>query len=332
MAGRSAAPAAQDISSDIDSPLKGILLITAGILVFGLQDVIIRMLSGEYAAMEIMLIRGLVALVPMTLLVYWDGGFSSLRVRHPWLNLLRGLLAVSSYTAYYMSLASLPLAEVTAIFFVSPLIVTLFSALFLREAVGLRRWVAVVIGFFGVVVIVQPTDDALDPVALLPLLAAFTYACSMVMTRRIGRTQTGASLAFISMLVFVAISAAAGGIAGDGRFADESHPSVSFLLRAWILPDSQDLLLIGICGIIAGFGFYCLSQGYRVAPASVVAPFEFIAMPLAVFWGIVFWSEYPPATTLGGIALIIGSGLYALHREAARKRHLNSGRGVRLRL
>lgn len=332
MAGRSASSAVRDVSTDFDSPLRGILFITAGITVFGLQDVIIRTLSGQYAAMEIMLIRGLVALGPMALLVYWDGGFSSLRVKHPWLNLLRSLLGVCSYTAFYMSLASLPLAEVTAIFFVAPLSVTLFSALFLREAVGTRRWIAVIVGFAGVLVIVQPAGGGLEPAALLPLAAAITYACSMVMTRRIGRTQTGASLAFISMLVFVAASAVAGAIAGDGRFADESHPSLSFLLRAWVLPDEEGLLLIGICGFIAAFGFYCLSQGYRVAPASIVAPFEFVAMPLAIFWGIVFWGEYPPLSTLGGIALIIGGGLYALHREAARKRHLNSGRGVRLRL
>ena len=332
MAGRSAASAALEASSDFDSPLKGILLITSGIAVFGLQDVIIRMLSDEYAAMEIMLIRGLVALVPMTALIYWDGGFSSLRVRHPYLNLLRSLLGVCSYTAYYMSLATMPIAEVTAIFFISPLIVTLFSALFLHETVGIRRWSAVLIGFVGVLIIVQPGSDSLDPVAFLPLIAAFTYACSMVMTRRIGRTQTGASLAFISMFVFVTVSAIAGGIAGDGSFADESHPSLGFLLRAWILPDGRDLLLISICGVIAAFGFYCLSQGYRVAPASAVAPFEFIAMPLAVLWGIAFWSEYPPLSTIAGIALIIGSGLYALHREAAQKRHLNTGRGVRLRL
>ena len=102
----------------------------------------------------------------------------------------------------------------------------------------------------------------------------------------------------------------------------------------------RDLLAVAIkgtpltmrIGLIAGFGFYCLSQSYRIAPASVVAPFEFISMPLAVLWGIAIWSEYPPLTTLFGIALIIGSGVYVLHREAVRKRPLSTGRGVRLRL
>ena len=98
------------------------------------------------------------------------------------------------------------------------------------------------------------------------------------------------------------------------------------------MPGVREMLLLGATGLIAGFGFYCLSQSYRIAPASVVAPFEFISMPLAVLWGIAVWDEYPPLTTLLGIAMIIGSGVYVLHRETVRKRHLSTGRGVRLRL
>ena len=316
----------------VDSPLRGILLITVGMIVFGAQDVIIRLLSSDYAAMEIMFIRGLVALLPMALFVHWEGGLASLKMRHPFINLLRGLLMVCSYTTYYMSLAAMPIAEVTAIFFISPLIITLFSVLFLGETVGRRRWGAVIVGFAGVVVIVQPGAEGLDPVAFLPLVASFTYACSVIITRRIGPTQSGASLALFAMLIFIAVSGLSGVIMGDGGFANDSHPSLSFLLRAWAMPGGRDILFLAAIGLIAGIGFYCLSQSYRIAPASVVAPFEFISMPLAVLWGIAVWNEYPSMTTLLGIAMIIGSGIYVLHREAVRKRHLSTGHGVRLRL
>ena len=332
MVGKLATHAGHEPAGFVDSPLRGILLITAGMAVFGAQDVIIRLLSGDYAAMEIMFIRGLVALLPMALFVHWEGGFSSLKVRHPFINLLRGLLMVCSYTAYYMGLAAMPIAEVTAIFFVSPLIITLFSVLFLGEVVGGRRWAAVTVGFVGVLVIVQPGAEGLDPAAFLPLAASFTYAGSVIITRRIGRTQSGASLAFFAMLTFIAVSGLAGVTMGDGGFANDSHPSLSFLLRAWVMPGARDMLFLAAIGLIAGFGFYCLSQSYRIAPASVAAPFEFIAMPLAVLWGIAVWNEYPPLTTLLGIAMIIGSGVYVLHREAVLKRHLSTGRGVRLRL
>ena len=332
MAGRPVTLAGHEPADIADAPLRGILLITAGMIVFGAQDVIIRLLSGDYSAMEIMFIRGLVALLPMGLFVYWEGGLTSLKIPHPFINLLRGLLMVCSYTAYYMSLAAMPIAEVTAIFFVSPLIITLLSVLFLGETVGRRRWAAVIAGFAGVLVIVQPGSGSLDPVAFLPLAASITYAGSVIITRRIGRTQSGASLAFFAMLTFIAVSGLAGVVMGDGSFADDSHPSLSFLLRAWVVPGARDMLMLGAIGLIAGIGFYCLSQSYRIAPASVVAPFEYISMPLAVLWGIAVWAEYPPPATLIGIAMIIGSGIYVLHRESVRKRHLSTGRGVRLRL
>ena len=332
MAGKIITHAGQAPEGLDDSPLRGILLITAGMIVFGAQDVIIRLFSGEFGAMEIMFIRGLVALLPMALFVHWEGGFASLLVRHPYINLIRGLLMVCSYTAFYMSMAAMPIAEVTAIFFVSPLIITLFSVLFLGETVGFRRWAAVIAGFIGVLVIVQPGSESLDPAAVLPLIASCTYAGSVIITRRIGRTQSGASLAFFAMLTFIAISGLAGAVMGDGAFANDSHPSLSFLLRAWVMPGVCEMLLLGATGLIAGFGFYCLSQSYRIAPASVVAPFEFISMPLAVLWGIAVWDEVPPMTTFIGIVIIIGSGIYVLHREAVRKRHLSTGRGVRLRL
>ncbi len=316
----------------IDSPGRGIFLIAAGIGIFSIQDIIIRWLGSTYPALEIMFFRGFVAMLLIGLMVHLQGGFSTLRTRHPLLNIVRGLLQVSSYTAYYMAMVAMPIAEVTAIFFVSPLIVTLFSALFLGESVGIRRWSAVLVGFAGVLVIVRPGIGVLDPVALLPLFASFTYAASVIITRRIGKTQTGASLAFIAMAVFVVFSGLAGTIMGDGSFANDSHPSLAFLLRAWSAPEGRDMVLIGACGLIAAIGFYCLAQGYRIAPASVVAPFEFVAMPLAVLWGILVWAEYPPLATLFGIMLIVCSGIYALNREAVHNRPISTGRGIRLRL
>jgi len=332
MADRTLALETKTVPGLIDSPVQGIFLITSGIAIFSLQDIIIRTLSDSYPALEIMFIRGLVAMIPIAVLVYLGGGWSCLRVPHPFINLVRGLLQVTSYTTYYMAMTAMPLAEVTAILFVSPLIVTLLSALFLGESVGIRRWMAVFVGLCGTLVIVRPSSAMLEPEAILVLIASFTYALSVVITRRIGRTQSGASLAFIAMAIFVAVSGAAGAFMGDGSFANDSHPSLRFLLRAWATPDGSDLLLLGVCGMIAAIGFYCLAQGYRVAPASLVAPFEFIAMPLAVLWGILVWDEIPTLATLIGIGLIVGSGIYVLNREAVHKRHLSTGRGIRLRL
>jgi len=319
--------------SGTDASVQGIVLITVGIGVFSIQDVFIRALGDTYPGFQIMFIRGLVAIVPIFVFVMFSGGLQTLRVAHPWLNILRGVLALTSYTLYYMALQALPLAVSTALFFVAPLIVTLLSVLFLRETVGVRRLAAVLAGFIGVMMIVRPTDGAVSMEMLLPALAALAYAISIIITRHIGRNQTGPSLAFYAMLSFIAVSGLAGLFLGSGYGAASYHPSIDFLLRGWVLPTSGDMFLIAICGVIAAFGFYCLSQGYRVAPVSVVAPFEFVAMPLAVFWGFLVWSEVPSPLTFSGIAVIIVSGIYVLQREARPDtKRLTSGKGVRLRL
>ena len=309
----------------IDAPFTGIILVVIGVLVFSVQDVIIRLLGGGYSGFEIVHIRGLFAIIPIMIIVMINGGIKTLRMRHPFLNVARSSLMFFSYVAYYSALTAMPIAEATAIFFVSPLMITVFSVLFLKETVGLRRWIAILTGFFGILVIIQPGSESMNPAAFLPLVAALTYSGSVMITRRLGPTQNGASLAFYSMMIFILYSGLIGVFFGDGQFANESHPSLGFLTREWIIPLQEDLILLAACGLIAACGFYCLSQSYRIAPASVIAPFEYIAMPCAIFWGIVIWNEIPPMTTFIGIAIIVGSGLYVLHRESVlKKRHAKS--------
>lgn len=319
-----------------DRSLHGIALVAFGISIFSIQDVLIRSLSGGYSVVEIMFLRALVALLPMLVFVHLDGGLSTLLARPSWLLLLRGLCGVLSYSAYYMGLASLPLATVTAIFFISPLVVTLLSVVFLRETVGARRWIGVFIGFVGMLVIVQPWGQGagagMNWAMLLPVLAAVTYACSIMMTRKLGLRYTGASLAIYAMVTFLLASSLAGLAFGDGRLADESNASLGFLFRAWRWPEGLDLVKIIVCGGVAAVGFYCLSQGYRLAQASVAAPFEYIALPLAIAWGFGLWDEVPTVTTFLGIAMIVGGSLYVLQREAQRRRKLVVGPRVRLRL
>lgn len=315
----------------LESTLRGIITVAIGISIFSLQDVIIRLLSGEYSVIQIMFIRALVALGPMALFVFWEGGFSTLRTPQAGLQVTRGLLQLFSYMTYYMGLAVLPIADNTAIFFVSPLFVTVFSMIFLGEKVGLRRFLAVLAGFGGVLVIVQPGSGTFGIAALLPLVAAVTYSGSIMITRKLGRAHTGASMAFYAMMTFLVVSSFAGAVVGDGSYATNIHPSLDFLTRSWQTPTLRDMMLLVLCGVIAACGFYCLAQGYRIAQPSVVAPFEYVAMPLAALWGFAVWDEIPGMTTILGISLIVFSGLYVLHRETVRGRRLVTGRS-RIRL
>lgn len=314
----------------MDPTIKGILMAVIAVSVFSVQDVIIRTLSGDYSVLEIMFIRAVVALVPMTLFVYWEGGFSTLKTPRLGLQIFRGTLQMFSYVSYYLALASLPLADATAIFFVSPLMVTILSIFFLGEKVGFRRAMAVLVGFAGVLIIVRPGSGTFGYAAILPMIAALTYASSVMITRKLGPTHTGASMAFYAMLVFLVGSSISGLILGDGSFASEADPSLGFLLRGWQLPTGRDAMLLLLLGMIAACGFYCLTQAYRVAETSAVAPFEYVAMPIAVVWGIALWNEIPGLLTVLGIVLILGSGLYILHRETIRGRKLVTGRRIRL--
>lgn len=316
----------------VDAPLKGVLCVMAGISIFSIQDVIIKSISGAYPVTEIVFVRSLVAVLPLLLIAHLNGGLASLRTRRPWLHVVRGCAMLVSFTTYYLALSALPLAFAVALFFVAPLIITALSSLALGETVQLRRWIAVAIGFVGVVIMTRPDAGAIEPAALLAILAALFYAVSAILTRHLGKTESGASLAFSATLVYLAANAALGLGLGQGGLAQAGHPSVEFLLRAWVWPNWTDLGLMSVCGLVSAFGFFFLSQAYRLAPAPSVAPFEYVGLPLAVLWGYLFWSEIPAATTILGIVLIAGSGLYVLHRESVRGRRVAAGRGLRLRV
>jgi len=315
-----------------DSTLRGVVLLGIGVAIFSIQDVIIRSLSGGYPVHEIVFVRCLVGLLPLLIFVRLDGGWQALRIHRPVLVVLRGVAGFTSYTAYYMAIASMPLAKVVTLNYTSPLFVTALAVPILGEVVGARRWSAVLAGFLGVVVIMRPDAGEIDPAFLLAVLAAVSYAVMVLITRLIGRSNSGSGLSVFSMVVFIVLSGLIGLAIGDGGFDSEAHASAHFLLRAWVMPGARDFGLMVVCGVIAGIGFFCLTQAYRVAQPSAIAPFEFSALPWAVLWGYLFWAELPAGATWIGLFLIVGSGLYIVHREAIRGRKVVSRQPLRPRI
>ena len=312
---------------------RGILLLLGGIFIFSIQDVIVRTVSGTYPVLEFVFIRSVFSILPVLALVVLDGGLPALRVRRPWLHLLRGILMLAAYTTYFLAVASAPLATVVAIFFSAPLILTARSALILREAVGIRRWSAVLAGFGGVMLILQPSDGiAFAPGALIAIVSAVFYALSMIIARRLGKVDSGVSMVASQSLVYLLLAGLAGLTMQGFDPPADAYPAIAFLLRDWVMPTSFDLGLMAICGLIAAAGFYGLTQAYRVAPTSVVAPFEYTGMIWGIVWGYAFWGEIPGVPTWSGIAVIVGAGLYVLHREAARGRAITTGRPLRGRM
>jgi drug/metabolite transporter (DMT)-like permease len=288
---------------------------------FSLNDVIIKFLSGGYALHEVVLIRSAVALtVLLSVIVPLSGGLAVLRFRRVKLHLIRGLCVVFNNLCFFLAVAAMPLADAVAIFFVSPLITSVLSVVFLKETVGPRRWAAIGVGLVGVLVVLRPGTQAFQAAALLPLAAAVGYSMLSILTRRIGTVDSAPSLAFSVQVTFLVTSAAFGLALGHGQFEGMGHPSLEFLFRAWIMPSGWDLGLMALLGIVNAIGGYAISQAYRVSEAALVAPFEYVAMPLAVFWGFMVFGDLPDPVAWGGIALILASGLFLIWREAGLRR------------
>ena len=284
------------------------------------QNMVVKLLSADYPLHELMLVRSVVAVVILLLVfLLLEGGLGVVRTNKLSVHLLRGLGVVIASIAYYMGLASMSLAETQSIFFVAPLLITVFSAFFLKEHVGIRRWTAAVAGLAGVVIIMQPGNELFRLACLFPLIAALAYALVNVSTRALGLTEKAATMTIYVQGAFVMVFSTISLTLGDGRYAN-GHPSVDFLLRAWVTPSASDLLLMGGLGCSTAIAVYLLFQGYRLAEASLIAPFEYIGIPLAIFWGIVVFKDYPDPTVWLGISLIVGAGLYTIYRESIHRR------------
>ena len=299
----------------MDHRMLGIVCVVGAITLFVLQDALIKWLSGAYPLHEIVLVRAASAIAVTLFVMRLEGGVHLLRTHRLGLQLARSGLLIVANCAFYMALAAMAIAEATSLFFVAPLLITALSALVLRDPVGPRRWAAVCVGLAGVIVMLRPGEGVLRLVALLPIVAATAYALMQILTRRLGESERASTIAFYSQAGFIVASLAIGLAAGDGRFAPEDDASLAFLLRAWTVPTARDAALFLAIGVINGIAGYLMSQAYRISRPAAIAPFEYVALPMAVTWGVVFFGNWPDLPTWAGMALICGSGLYVLHRE-----------------
>ena len=304
----------------MDHRMLGIACVVGAVSIFILQDATIKWLSGDYPLHEIVLVRATSAVAVTLFAMRLEGGLRLWRTRRASLHLARSTLLVIANSTFFLALATMSIAEATSIFFIAPVLITALSSLVLREAVGLRRWAAVCVGLAGVILMLRPGDGTLRLVALFPLAAACCYAGMQIMTRRLGTTERASTISFYAQVGFIVASATMGLVAGDGRFSPGGSATLAFLLRAWTVPSTADgALFIGI-GALNGTASYLMSQGYRISVPSTLAPFEYVALPMSVFWGVLFFGDWPDAVTYAGMALVCGGGLYVLNHERVRRR------------
>lgn len=301
----------RDSLTSLRSNLRGIGFLVLGLAIFSLQDIAVKFMGGQYPVLEIVTFRSIVAL-PLTVLLFrLEKGTGLPRSQQPRLEYLRGFSYFLSYTTHFMGLAALPLGDIAAIRFVGPLMITVLSVLFLRERVDIWRWLALLVGFAGTLLVVHPSGT-FNPGALYIIASVLFYAIAILLTRPLQRTDSSATMAYYSSLVYLAATAVLTPIVLAIGPTPDAHASVAFLLRAWAWPSIGEALIMGGLGFTWAAGMYVVARAYSTTHASVVAPFEYVSLPISVFWGFVLWHEWPLLTTWLGAALTIVSGMTIL--------------------
>ncbi|MFN3825061.1 MAG: DMT family transporter [Pseudorhodobacter sp.] len=305
--------------------LIGMASAFAAAVIFSVNDASIKFLSGGYALHQLVLIRALfgVAIVVLVLMPF-SGGLAAMRTRKPLQHLLRGSLVILSNLCFFMGLAALQMAEAVALFFVAPLLITALSVPLLGEKVGPRRWAAVAVGLAGVLVMLRPGMGLFQPAMLFPVAAALAYALAHMMTRRMGGTESAATMTFYVQICFIVMAGMMGLTVGDGRFDPGPDSALGFLLRAWVWPGSGDWPILALIGVASTAGAFLMAQAYRLCEAGLAAPFEYANLPMAILLGLLVFGEWPDAVAWVGIFLIAGSGLYMFWRETRSPRGHNS--------
>ena len=298
-----------------NSNIKGIIFLVLAALVISIQNIAIKWIGGDYSALEIVAFRSLVAL-PATLIFYrYEGQRGLPKTQNLKLQYFRGLLLFLSYTTFMMGLAALPLADIEAIRFSAPLMITLLSVFMLGEKVGPRRWVALMVGFLGVLLIVKPGSANFNLGSVFILLSVLFYALMVILTRKLKSNDSSATMSYFSSQVYLLLALLLAPLPLIVGELSNPHPSIAFVLRAWSMPSLVDFLIMSGLGLIWAVWMYLMSRAYSLAEASVVAPFEYVSLPINIMWGFLIWGDIPTWVTIAGAFLTLSSGLYVLYRE-----------------
>jgi drug/metabolite transporter (DMT)-like permease len=281
-------------SDERSARLAGIALMLAGVGLFSFGDALGKALVARYPVSQLLLLRASVPLAILLALI-WRHRATLPRLERPGLQLLRIVLSTAEVAAFFVAVVYLPLADVITYYLAGPIFVTALSAVILREKVGWRRWSAVVVGFCGVLIALQPSAQTVSWPALIALAGSFSFAVLMIVTRSLRATPD---------IVLAATQFA-------GTF------SVGLVLApfAWRAPGLPDIGLFVLAGCISIVALLCTNRSLKLAPASVVVPYQYSMIVWAVMFGYVVFGDVPSVATIAGAAIIIGAGFYIFIRE-----------------
>jgi drug/metabolite transporter (DMT)-like permease len=274
--------------------LAGIGLMLVGVGMFSFGDALGKVLVATYPVSELLLLRAAVPLVILLTLI-WRRRATLPRLERPGLQLLRMVLSTAEVAAFFVAVVYLPLADVITYYLACPIFVTALSAMVLREKVGWRRWSAVVVGFCGVLIALQPSAQTVSWPAMIALGGSFCFAVLMIVTRSLRATPD---------IVLAAT-----------QFAGTFSVGLVLAPLTWRTPGLPDLGLFVLAGCISIVALLCTNRSLKLAPATVVVPYQYSMIVWAVMFGYVVFGDVPSVATIVGAAIIIGAGLYIFIRE-----------------
>lgn len=285
-----------------DRPGRGILLMVTVVALFAGVDAIAKMLAvaadQPMHPLQIAWARYLFTALLLAPVLLRRGPARVLATERPGLQLARAVCMLGSAVFFMFAVAALPIADATAIGFVWPLLVTALSIPLLGERIGLRRWLAVLAGFAGVLLVIRPGGEAFDPAALYPLLGALCWALGLIVTRRMAIRNAAAALTTLSHTILLGLGA--------------TTALVGFV---WTPPTPTAWLLMAAIGTLSALGHFLLIRAAGYSPASLLAPFAYSQIVWATLFGLAVFGSFPDLWTGLGATITVASGLYMLHRE-----------------
>ncbi len=303
---------------------QAVACILLAILLANMQDAVVKSVSADLPAYETVIFR---TLTSFPLLLGWllrSGSIDQLFAAQTGALFLRSLLLCSAYFAFIASIAALPLATAVSIYFTMPFFVAGLSGYALGERVPLYRWLAIIVGFIGVIINVRPDWRALEPSVFLALYSAFGYAWGQMWGRKISQRVAPAVVANWQNLIYLLVGVVVALVVSLGHFQAPHDKSLAFLTRAWAWPTHHQLGLLMVMGILSAAASGLFVNAYRLADASFVAPFEYSAIIWATLNGMLFFHDMPDGLNMLGTLIVIAAGMFMLWKDRVTPREIHS--------
>jgi drug/metabolite transporter (DMT)-like permease len=307
------------VSFSTDNKSKAIIFAVLAVAFASTQDAIVKYMSGSYPVYETVFIRGVITIPILAIWLQRDKGFSALATPQLPYVILRGLVLCSAYFAFIMAIAAMPIANAVSIYFTMPFFVAGLVGWALGEHVPLYRWLAIIVGFIGVVIMVRPGAADFEPASFFALYSAFGYAIGQMMSRKLSQSVPPIVIANWQNLMYFTVAIIVGAIVNFAGFTGEGNHSIAFLTRPILIPSGNDAILLTVMGLLSAIVMMLYLNAYKNAEANFVAPFEYTAMFWAVLFGITVFGDFPDQWTWLGAAVVVGAGLFMLWRDSRKK-------------